>query len=915
MTLRRHQHRTHNAKLGLEWLENRSTMAADTAMEGIITAERAVFQELLDKASQNPIQIHRGPTTATFQSPERAVVGFDPLEMIEVEAVPLSDGGHVLLSGRLVGDVGLGNVGQRIEIEAHHTNADGQPGASFPVVSIPVSFPLGLNQRLILRAVPLGEGGFAIFYADATGIHGSRYAADGTSEGSPMDWVFSHNFDSPNFDVATTHDGFLVVATSYGSQPLLKVRSLGESDSDSFTELLLPVSTDTNIQRLRIEPLDGDRFGVSWIESGTSPVTNPTSEQGSPQSANQQPARWQFREIAGSSVASSMEYDLSGFSGTPLVAVRRDGTTMFVGVPQSPQSPRNETDLKMTLLARDGSQVDRILAGAAFAEEIDEFSLAMQRDGSFALIGFRPSEIGEDLLTSFYSATGERLGDDLLVQSFSGFDRRHAGILPLQGGGYTMVWTGPALEASLQAILAKTLRLGETPVSIQLGSLITAPESVIQIDGISEEFGFNIGERTSPTVWQIPASALQGLSPLRMQGLSKLASQAWTVSLLGPSGPEATARVVWGTAASETLPSLPRGRIHGEAGIDTLVVESIAEAARVKRISDNMFFLADVDELTGYLLDQIEQVQFIDEVLSMDELLDLTEEAWNPPGSLPEPTTPPITSDLLGGPNHGLIFQPHTGPMASTLPPRLSGLPVRSDVSAPPRQNSTSRRPIPHPHTDTEGLVRGTHDIHRGTNNSPLEVVLGLPILTTQTFSLSLDSGNAQPDEPQILTTASSRSASLLRASFRHDVGILAPTVSVPLANLQTRTEETPTILEAMPVRRRNLAPFTTNSNSIATSFDSEKLFQAFDEVDSTVAVEARQEVELVVGTAMVIAAGYSVAQLAWLVRGSVLLTKAMSSLPIWMGFDPLPILDPHWRGLNSAAESKESLLDIVRAN
>jgi hypothetical protein len=343
----------------------------------------------------------------------------------------------------------------------------------------------------------------------------------------------------------------------------------------------------------------------------------------------------------------------------------------------------------------------------------------------------------------------------------------------------------------------------------------------------------------------------------------------------------------------------------------------LAEAARAKRISGNTFFLADVDELTGYLLDQIEQVQFIDEVLSMDELLSLTEEAWNRPGSLPEPTTSPITSDLLGGPNHGLVFQPtHTGPIASALFPRPSGLPVRLDVRAsPPRQNSTSRQPIPHPHTDTEGLVRGTHDSHRGTNNNPVEVVLGLPILTTQTISLSLDSGSAHRDEPQILTTASSRSASLLRASFRHDVGILAPAVSVPLGNLQTRTEETPIILEEMPVRGKNFATFTTNSISIATPFDSEKLFQAFDEVDSTVAVEARQEVELVVGTAVVIAAGYSVAQLAWLVRGSVLLTKAMSSLPIWMGFDPLPILDPHWRGLNVAAESKESLLDIVRAN
>ena len=56
----------------------------------------------------------------------------------------------------------------------------------------------------------------------------------------------------------------------------------------------------------------------------------------------------------------------------------------------------------------------------------------------------------------------------------------------------------------------------------------------------------------------------------------------------------------------------------------------------------------------------------------------------------------------------------------------------------------------------------------------------------------------------------------------------------------------------------------------------------------------AMQEVELertVVGSSVAVTTGLSVGYVAWLVRGGVLLSTALSSLPAWQFIDPLPVL------------------------
>jgi hypothetical protein len=48
---------------------------------------------------------------------------------------------------------------------------------------------------------------------------------------------------------------------------------------------------------------------------------------------------------------------------------------------------------------------------------------------------------------------------------------------------------------------------------------------------------------------------------------------------------------------------------------------------------------------------------------------------------------------------------------------------------------------------------------------------------------------------------------------------------------------------------------------------------------------------QTVVGSSVAVTTGLSVGYVAWLVRGGVLLSTALSSLPAWQFIDPLPVL------------------------
>ena len=67
-----------------------------------------------------------------------------------------------------------------------------------------------------------------------------------------------------------------------------------------------------------------------------------------------------------------------------------------------------------------------------------------------------------------------------------------------------------------------------------------------------------------------------------------------------------------------------------------------------------------------------------------------------------------------------------------------------------------------------------------------------------------------------------------------------------------------------------------------------------------------------VVGSGAAVTAGLSVGYVAWLVRGGVLLSTALSSLPAWQFIDPLPVL-ARTRDDDDGEDSDDSLQAIIK--
>ncbi|MCA9266293.1 MAG: hypothetical protein KDA60_20675, partial [Planctomycetales bacterium] len=93
--------------------------------------------------------------------------------------------------------------------------------------------------------------------------------------------------------------------------------------------------------------------------------------------------------------------------------------------------------------------------------------------------------------------------------------------------------------------------------------------------------------------------------------------------------------------------------------------------------------------------------------------------------------------------------------------------------------------------------------------------------------------------------------------------------------------------------------------------FSAGQLWSEMDAIADDV-IHSTEMNEVIVGSAVVVATGFSAAQVLWMLRGGVLLTKLMSALPMWIDFDPLPILDANTARAAGNRRLGESLADIA---
>ncbi len=89
-------------------------------------------------------------------------------------------------------------------------------------------------------------------------------------------------------------------------------------------------------------------------------------------------------------------------------------------------------------------------------------------------------------------------------------------------------------------------------------------------------------------------------------------------------------------------------------------------------------------------------------------------------------------------------------------------------------------------------------------------------------------------------------------------------------------------------------------------SLDNELLWQALDTINQQMRADdpdAAFLLQIATGTGVLLTAGY----VAWILRGGMLASMLISSMPMWKGFDPLPLLAARRRKRKKKDEEEKS--------
>lgn len=306
--------------------------------------------------------------------------------------------------------------------------------------------------------------------------------------------------------------------------------------------------------------------------------------------------------------------------------------------------------------------------------------------------------------------------------------------------------------------------------------------------------------------------------------------------------------------------------------------------------------------------------------------------AWDVSGDVSDSFSDP-SLDMIDSPES--IWQDldwlQSSDSASDMAPMMASqdLELLNDIpSSPP--DETPADTIEPPHESVEELT--TEEGDQGEASQELSSDDGLLEAPLETLELSeaevaLNANNSHDAAARELERGATRQAFATTAAVSQQapqdvspwtmtrpVGLL-PSTLFETARLAARTR----LDDRSPPERRaalqdDSVRFHSPELNVTTRFASQELFTEMDTIDREVAQDVQHR-QLMVGTAVVVATGFSVAQIAWLLRGSLIITQTLSSLPIWVGFDPLPVLNsvPSPGFGNLPVGSDESLLDLVR--
>ncbi len=153
---------------------------------------------------------------------------------------------------------------------------------------------------------------------------------------------------------------------------------------------------------------------------------------------------------------------------------------------------------------------------------------------------------------------------------------------------------------------------------------------------------------------------------------------------------------------------------------------------------------------------------------------------------------------------------------------------------------------------------------------------------------------------------------------------IVQGTINAPVSMITEHNIHRHLIHKELPHKVRVKSNIPDSKNVIETEFsivapDNYSLQSLFDNAGFTDGLDSlREQVQedinvkkMIVGSSLSVTTGLSVGYVIWLIRGGVLLSSVLSSLPAWRMIDPLPIMG-HLKGYTENDEDDDSLESLV---
>ncbi len=931
---------TEGCVLGCPWQTHASASAGGD--ENVASAP--------DTGSGPQLSLALEPAIDGVQSPQTVVAGLDPT-VDDAAIAALADGQHAMAYVQPQQD--------EYQILFRRTLADGTPGPTAQQVATVAaaswSSTVADSLPVQVRLAALGHGGWVVAWTDGDQLFAQAYDASDQPLGEPVQQTVSPSDGVLEIELLpVAEDGGFLLAwnESDGSIVARAFNAAAEETASRF--LLLHASADTFI--VELEP--------QILAAGTALQWTVLDRQTMEPLARQ----WGVMTGIAQPITASQEALPEAFAQPPWILQLTDDRYAIVAMEYA-----DPGDVMLVRIRDAAGNVLRehrfsIGDGATTSAETTDASAAALWGGGLA-VGW--GEIDEttmesSFVTQLFNNDGEPVPSQQIVPL--GY-RSHAGglVTALRNGGYASYWIDTALDGATPVVATQTLRAVRTPLVVQLddpAQTIDPATSTIEIQGLPANATLSHGTRTSPTTWTVSAVIADRLMIWSDDALPVMSLTAQWLDGATQQTLAVTA-VTLGTDKHDTIDQAHSSPwIDGRQGMDTVVYPYAMDGYQFDSVDAHSVAVRYDDALLQHLVD-VEFVVFGEQRWAIGDLIEqpaadpidlppeMSDGVEGEPDSTPDPDSTadpnttratPLASNAIAG-----IFSQATVPVPP-LPPRSMAFGGAASAGAP--FHAPTPRPSEFGQMYSGGRTAEPGDAGDGKRDQPpaqrakseakLQGEAAKAAVTERGQSAEaamaggvspeaaavvgqLPDSVVQVNDPRLPTPPPLVAARSLPQLAANPVlpPSRTPRVYSGALQLNTATSDTnarpaqaPRIAAATPAIPLRPPPvkFASQWLTVVPAFDSQQLFEQIDEVQQQTLVDAEDK-QLVAGTAVVLATGFSLAQIAWLLRGSVLITKLMSSMPIWFAFDPLPILNSASTlalDVPDPALPDESLLDIA---